>query len=633
VKALHPVIFLCLAAILAAACNQATPLPEGTRLPMPTANVPSLTTIDAAIKKWQNSKDQNYFIEVDERTQDGSRKVRVVVADGQVRAAQTLDKDASGNWGDPVSLPGDQAQAYTVDGLLERVRREATGQGPVPLNMRVAFDPSLGFPAIVYAEALPTYDANGDVLLNRQYNYELGVTVKALLEDTFGVGRDPVFTYLRSDGSQAWCDALRIFSDGSSVYGDDCRNQVLQLTLPADDLQALQQLRSGFNGLDLLREQDGGSERLIITGTGDGSPDAAAQDNAWQLAVRAYDLLSRPIGLGLTMTYIQGGKLYGYDVYNNNTSPSQLVTSGDIHGVAFGPDQKRLAFSDDTGLNLLEIDSGKITRLLASPEAGYYLPRAWSSNDNLLVGLIGSSGGEAIQLGWVPIAQPSFYPLPLPADSPGYGCDTGAAWSPDGTQLAIAGLGYGSGCNLNPGLTIVNLAKGESQRIVGPLIASGEDSGSTLVAGARTPAWSPDGSWITFGLDQDASTSTGALNFPTRLYRVHPDGSNLTPLTNNAQGVASDPAWSPDGTLYYSLSGVSAEADGIYRYTTTDNFHSLLIPGTDLHALSVSPDDDYLLYEQAGALMLWGFVRGEALPAASVQDENPPVFAGWIKTN
>ncbi|HZD55567.1 MAG TPA: hypothetical protein VE136_02495, partial [Anaerolineales bacterium] len=251
----------------------------------------------------------------------------------------------------------------------------------------------------------------------------------------------------------------------------------------------------------------------------------------------------------------------------------------------------------------------------------------WGRAGFLLVTLVPAEIDRPPETGWVSIAEPSWHAVPLPEGVEAYGCDTGAQWSPESDQLAITGLAYGQACNLSPGLTLADLSEGRAQQIIAPLIQSGEGDDSTLMAGAHTPAWSLDGEWIAFGLDEDASTP---LTFATRLYRVHSDGSDLTPLTNNPQGTADYPVWAPDGSLFYSLSGMNLEQDGIYHYDPTTNEHSLIISGGDLHPLSVSPGGEFLVYEQNGGLYLWGFIRQSAAAVAQPEEGGLGGFVGWL---
>ena len=628
-KTLRFILAVCAFAIGVVACSQAKPTPDKELPLLPTANVPPIAEIDTAIERWKNSHTTRYFLELDEQSQEKRWMVRLIVADGVIRTAQRLEMDPESNWGEPASLTPEEAQTYTVDAILERVRKDALGDGPGPVNLRALFDPSLGFPKAVHAEALPVYTEEGNLLLDRQYSYDLTMQVKALLEDTFVVGKDPIYTYIRSGGPQAWCDTLRIFPDGSSAYTDDCRDKVFQLTLPASRQLALESLRSSFASLDNLRVVSDQVQRLIILGTGEGTPDAATLDAAWELATEIHDILSEPVGLGLTMVYLSNGDLIGFDVLNKNVIPADLKSSGDLRGAVLSPDGKVLAFSNDNGLSALDMGNGEIISLLDPTEGGYYLPRAWSGSNHLLLTQVPPTDGELIEHGWISLEEKIWHELPIPGEIPGYGCDTGAAWSPISAQLAITGLGYAHPCNMNPGLTVVDVQTGTAQRIVAPAIRMGDESDGTMIAGAHTPTWSPDGTWIAFGLDQDA---LAPLTFPTRLYRVHPDGSDLTPITNNSQGLAAYPVWASDGILYYSLSGESTEADGIYRYTPAKNNHDLIIPGSNLLPLSISTDAEFLVYAEDGVLRIWSFRLGEVYGEVSGQDDLAPTFVGWVKS-
>jgi Tol biopolymer transport system component len=268
--------------------------------------------------------------------------------------------------------------------------------------------------------------------------------------------------------------------------------------------------------------------------------------------------------------------------------------------------------------------------IFPSPEQGYFLPREWTNSDRILVSHVLETGETPYQLGWISIEEKDWHDLPLSAGSSGYGCDTGASWSPEGDQIAIAGLEYGQPCNLNPGLTMINIDGGAAKRVIDFAISTGEEGGNMVRAGAHTPAWSPDGQWIAFGLDQDASAPSV---FPTRLYRSRPDGSDLVPLTDNMQGVAAYPVWSADGKLYYSKNGVSAGTDGINLYDPENNTYTPLIKGSGMHPLNISPDGEFLVYEQDGGLVIWGFLREESILAVSGDSDSPATFAGWLDLN
>ena len=620
-------VALILIATLASACDSPTPTAEVQLPSIPTPDVPPITEIDDAITRWENSNTTDYFIEADERNQVEQWMIRMVVAEGQIRSAQRLDLDAEGNLGEPYSISHEEAQAYTVESLFQRVREDALGEGPSLYNMVTGFDNSLGFPLYVHAEALPSYTEDRTLELNRQHSYDLTIQVKTLLEDNFGTDQEPIYTLIRSDGPDAWCNNLRIYPDGSSNYLDDCRNEFWQIPTPESRLALLNELRSSFASLDDLRIEDGQTERLIMIGTGEGTPNASTLEEAWQLSEELHETLSEPTGLGLVMSYIYDGDFFGFDVFNKVTLPSQLIKRGELRGAVLTPDGDLLAYSDDDGLSVFDIQSHESTLLLPAPEDGYYLPRSWSNSGRLLVFHMPESESEPIRHGWISLEGKIWHELSIPEGIRGYGCDTGAVWSPEGDALAITGLEYGEPCNASPGLTIVNLPSNRAQVVIAPTINAIEEVGSTLIAGAHTPAWSPDGTWIAFGLDHDP---TEAANFPTRLYRVHPDGSNLTPLTSNSQGYATHPVWAQDGSLYYGLSGAGADMDGLYQYLPSENTHVLLLPGSGIHPLSISPDGDFLLFEQEQVLKIWRVRLQEAVAEVAGEENKFPSFAGWI---
>jgi hypothetical protein len=300
-----------------------------------------------------------------------------------------------------------------------------------------------------------------------------------------------------------------------------------------------------------------------------------------------------------------------------------------LKGAALSPGGDLLAFSDDEGVSVFNLQNQETTRLLPAPEQGALVPRSWSNSGRLLIShYFPDDENEPIQHGWISMENSTWQALPLPEGVRGYGCDTGAAWSPEGEQLAITGLGYGESCNTSPGLTIIDLASNSAEVVVASTINSLAGDGSTLIAGTHTPAWSPDGNWIAFGLEQDPD---GTASYPTRLYRAHPDGTNLTPLTSNSHGFATHPVWAQDGSLYYGLSGADADLDGLYHYLPSENAHTLLLPGAGIHPLSISPDGEFLIYEQDQALKLWRIRLGETVAEITAEEESRPSFSGWIE--
>jgi Tol biopolymer transport system component len=151
-----------------------------------------------------------------------------------------------------------------------------------------------------------------------------------------------------------------------------------------------------------------------------------------------------------------------------------------------------------------------------------------------------------------------------------------------------------------------------------------------LISGAYTPAWSPDGTRIAFGLHENASAENG---FPVRLYVVNPDGNELTGVSDNAKGEAKYPTWGDANTLYYSLTGAGEELDGIYRYSFNTGEHLLLISGSDLQPIAVAPTQDFLaFFNENGDLKTFIFSYGETIPVMSNLANAPARYIGWLLT-
>lgn len=585
------------AALMLAACSvRPTVLPTPATLPpLPTPNVPPRATIEQAIQQWQRSQTTRYFVEVEEGDAQGTRRVRVVVADGAVRAAQVLSKTQDG-WGEPQPLEPEQAQAYTVDALLDRVLRDATGQGVVPYDMLVVFDPGLGFPAVVQANARETYAPSGEVQLNREYSYRLSVSVKALLEDTFGAGRKPVLTLRQSGGASAWCDVLFLYEDGSSLYADDCSQTLLQFQLPPKERDALNTLLTTYGTGQATRLVDGGTQSLEVAGQGTATPDAAL----WEQAAHWYALLSRPIGAGMTLLFAQGDRVMGMELQTFLAQPTTLRAQGALYGAQLAPAGDGIAYGDERGLRWYAMSSGDSTLWIAGGGAKL-APLAWSADGKLLLGRQDEKGAT---LGWLTADAPTWHDLPLPD---GYAiCVNGWDWSPDGERLALTAMTTDNTCTGAPPLMVVDVAAGQYHPV--PLA-------DETLTGARTPRWSPDGEMVYF-------SAVGAT--AASLMRVTPDGSRQGVVAQEAEAQVLGPLFDAQGNLYYAIQGGAQSGIQVCDLTCR-----LLFPGDDLLPLSFSPDDDFLLYRSGAALKVWILAYDESVPVT--RGNAPALFVGWLR--
>ncbi|HEY7875050.1 MAG TPA: hypothetical protein VIG64_08015, partial [Actinomycetota bacterium] len=192
---------------------------------------------------------------------------------------------------------------------------------------------------------------------------------------------------------------------------------------------------------------------------------------------------------------------------------------------SWSPDSTRIAAS---GLIVVDASTGAITRLDPGNEPD------WSPASDEIA--FEANGIHAVE----PDGSARRQIVPPPASRP--------SWSPDGDEIAYV-LGRGGG---QPGQVYVADADGSEVRQV-----------STSGAFYITPAWSPDGERLAF-------TGSGYA-----LHVVNADGTGEDRIGD--YGYSSDPAWCPDGTLYFTAQDGDSEY-GIYALSTTGN-HALVTPG------------------------------------------------------
>ena len=107
-------------------------------------------------------------------------------------------------------------------------------------------------------------------------------------------------------------------------------------------------------------------------------------------------------------------------------------------------------------------------------------------------------------------------------------------WSPDGSQFTYWRYPYEEGQPTGTGVFVMNADGTGERRLTDPAMVAGE------------PDWSPDGEWIvfdTYPLHQFQCCQV------SNLYRMHPDGSGLEPLTHYVADDlrATQPRYTPDG--------------------------------------------------------------------------------------
>ncbi|MFQ5617041.1 MAG: hypothetical protein ACE5GO_11365, partial [Anaerolineales bacterium] len=455
-------IILPLLSLLAAACNPfaAGPTPP----PTPTPDVPSILEVDSAIKRWEAGNNRRYFVEVEEVNVEGTYLIRVVIADGEVRVAQRVEK-VDGKWQAPVALDFAIAQNYTVDALLQRVRNDALGEGAAPMNMFVIFDTISGFPSVVETTALPTHNEQGQLRLNREHNYTLGVNVGVLIEDQVGLGKEPVMSLTRSGGANAWCDVLRIFPDGSSIYTDDCRQTLLQMRPPSASFAALEEISGGITGIDEWAENEGGRLHLVIYGAGGSDPDNTTLADTWELATELADLLSRPIGAGVTLLYTRHSVLFGFDMRTLLAQSTSVDIREPLYGALVSPDSGYLVHADGAGMHWLDTASGNSGIIFSNPSGAHYLPRGWGEQV-LVLQRVPDKGDGTPEWGWTNLDDRSWHPIALKSGA--FSCDDGVSVSPAAAEMVIA-VG-GEDCSVDVGLTLVYIEDGGIRNLVDPIL-------------------------------------------------------------------------------------------------------------------------------------------------------------------
>jgi TolB protein len=172
------------------------------------------------------------------------------------------------------------------------------------------------------------------------------------------------------------------------------------------------------------------------------------------------------------------------------------------------PDGTKLAFSGaahthgSTDIFMMDLDGSDQTNLTKTPRPSEHFP-AFSPNGSQIC-FSRESAGHDVDSIYVMDADGSDPTLLLETESPEF-CD----WSPAGKKIALS--------------TFINPAEGDREVYVIKPDGSGGTALTRNSALDDNPAWSPDGTKITFASDRD-----GDLDF----YTMDADGSDVAQVTN-----------------------------------------------------------------------------------------------------
>ncbi len=202
----------------------------------------------------------------------------------------------------------------------------------------------------------------------------------------------------------------------------------------------------------------------------------------------------------------------------------------------WSPDRTRIVFARSDGtsdhkLYLINPDGTGLTQLTTSP--GFHWSPTWSPDGTKVV-WANFGDGEMYVINVDGTGETKLTQLPPNSDWPDWSPDGSRivynrgndlyTMAPDGTDLTSLGLS-GTWAKWSPDGTRIAFTAEGTGGVSWVWIANADGSGASEVVASlvfHIGGWSPDGNWILF-------TSSGMTS---QLYRVRPDGTDLTQLTS-----------------------------------------------------------------------------------------------------
>ena len=306
----------------------------------------------------------------------------------------------------------------------------------------------------------------------------------------------------------------------------------------------------------------------------------------------------RPPRLGVGwLAYVHDGDIYIADSAGNESRRIAHADGVTFVNVAWSPDGSRLAAEADSGTTLIDPLTGAATFVGGTGPV-------WSPDGQELAVVDYLPAGSRLRL--VDVATLStvrIYPFSVGG---------GLAWSPNGRWIAASGECSGSACP--PG------SSGETGALIRIDVATGEvvqlDLQSGQAGGPRDPAWSPDSRQIAFvRWGSGCRRFGGSGGCGSDVFAANADGSNHRQLNRVTDQSADQPAWSPDGSWisWRAVDPTGSRGDAATSHGITlehpDGTGERLIAGAGTVGYAWGPGSDrmWLAVQASGAstAILW----------------------------
>lgn len=326
------------------------------------------------------------------------------------------------------------------------------------------------------------------------------------------------------------------------------------------------------------------------------------------------------LGVGW-LAYVHNGDIYVADAAGNGSRRIVHADGVTFFNVAWSPAGRWLVAEADSGTILIDPVTGAATFVGGSGPV-------WSPDGRQLAVVDYLPVGSRLRIvDAETLSTVRTYPIPVGG---------GLAWSPNGRWIAANGECSGPGCppdsNGGTGALIrVDVATGEIVQLDLPAGQGG---------GLREPAWSPDSTHIAFvrwGALCGGFGDSGGCG--SDVFVADADGANRQQL-NRVTGQADQPAWSADGSW---ISWRTVDINGSGRRATTtshgitlehpDGTGERLIAGAGTVGYAWSPDSDrlWLVVQASGAsaAILWEAPLVDRPGAIDVSLDPPPEYGPW----